>query len=169
MQALRPITLSPCTELEEIRISLRDARDPGPGTVHLFDSVTSPHLSRIVLHFVVPLNSRKIESSIYPTEWSGVDESLHRLAERLRVMHESQTSVSDTTQSWMMTRQKKEAKRLDVMIEARFLFMPLGTEKVDFGGFLSKFREVGDVTFVPQKIRTLNEDDSDERFTFPRP
>ena len=168
MQVLRPITLTPCTELEEIRLSLRDARDPGSGTIHLFDSVASPHLSRIVLHFVVPLNSRKIDSSIYPADWVGVDESLYRLAERLRIVHESQTSVSDITQSWAVPRQKKEVKRLDVKIEARFLFMPLGAEKVDFGAFLSKFREVGDVTFVPQKVRTLNDGDSDEWLTFPR-
>ena len=154
--ALRPITLSPCTELEEIRISLRDARDPGPGTIHLFDSVTSPHLSLIILHFVVPLNSRKIDASIYPEDWSGVDESLYRLAERLQVMHESQPSVSDTTDSWTVPRQMK---RLKVMIEARFLFVPLVAEKVDFGAFLSKFREVGDLAFVPQKIRTLNDDE----------
>jgi len=160
VQVLRPITLTPCTELEEIRISLRDARDPGPGTIHLFDSVTSPHLSRIILHFVIPFNSRKLDSSIYPTDWSGVDESLFRLAERVRVMHESQSSVLDTTPSWTASRQKKEAKRLQVIVEARFLFVLVGAEKVDFGAFLSKFREVGDVTFVPQKIRTLNEDES---------
>lgn len=168
MQILRPITLGPCTELEEIRISLRDARDPGPGTVHLFDSVASPHLSRIILHFVVPLNPRKIDSSIYPTDWSGIDESLYRLAERLRVMRESQTPVLDIARGWIVPGQKQAAKRLDVRIEARFLFKPLGTEQVDFGAFLSKFREVGDVTFVPQRLRTLNEDDSDGRLTSPR-
>ena len=83
------------------------------------------------------------------------------------MMHESQTSASDTTRSWTVPRQK-EVKKLDLKIEARFLFMPLGTEKVDFGGFLSKFREVGDVTFVPQKVRTLNEGESDEWLTLPR-
>lgn len=160
MQALRPITLSPCTKLEEIRISLRDTRDPGLGIIHLFDSVTSPRLSGITFHFVIPLNSRKIDLSIYTIEWGRVDESLYRLAERLRLMHESQTSVLGTVHSWMMPGQRKEVKRLNVMIEARFLFTPLGTEKVDFGAFLSKFREVGDVTFISQKIRTLNEDDS---------
>lgn len=67
-----------------------------------------------------------------------------------------------------MPRQKKEVKRLDLRIEARFLFVPLGTEKVDFGAFLSKFREVGDVTFVQQKVRTLNEGESDEWLTLPR-
>jgi len=81
------------------------------------------------------------------------------------VVHESQTSVSDTARSWMAPEQKKEVKRLDVRIEARFLFMPLGREKVELGAFLSKFREVGDVTFVPQKTRTLNDDDSGEWFT----
>ncbi|KAF9651118.1 hypothetical protein BDM02DRAFT_966159 [Thelephora ganbajun] len=167
VQILRPIDLSPCTELEEIRVSLRDARDPGPGTIHLFDSVTSPHLSRIVLHFIVPLNSRKIDSSIYPTDWSRVDESLHRLAERLRVMHESRSSALGTTPSWTALRQKKEVKRLKVMVEARFLFVPLSAEKVDLGAFLSKFREVGDVDFVPQKIRTLNEDGPGGWLTLP--
>lgn len=83
-------------------------------------------------------------------------------------MHESQTSVSDTTRSWTVPRQKKGVRRLDVRIEARFLFVPKGTERVDLGVFLSKFREVGDVTFVPQKIRTLNEGDSDE-WPLPRP
>ena len=158
VMALRPITLSPCTELEEIRISLRDARDPGPGTIHLFDSVASPHLSLIAFHLVVPLNSRKIDSSIYPGDWAGLDESLYRLAGRLRVMQESRSSALDTTPSWTVSRQKKEIKRLKVMIEARFLLVPLSAEKVDLGAFLSKFREVGDVIFVPQKIRTLNDD-----------
>ena len=167
MVVLRPITLSPCTELKEIRISLRDARDPGPGTIHLFDSVISPHLSLITLHFVVPLNSRKIDTSIYPEDWRGVDESLYRLAERLRVMHESQSSVLDTIPSSTVPRQKKEMKRLKVMIEARFLFVPLVAERVDFGAFLTKFREVGDVAFVPQKIRSLNDDESIGRSTFP--
>ena len=73
-------------------------------------------------------------------------------------MHESQSSVSDTTSDWTVPRQKKEMKRLKVMIEARFLFVPLVTEKVDFGAFLSEFREVGDVVFVPQKVRALNDD-----------
>lgn len=159
MQVLRPITLSPCTELEEIRLSLRDARDPGPGTIHLFDSVTSPHLSQIVLHFVVPLSSRKIDSSLYTEDWTTIDESLYRLAERLRVMHESQAWVWGAPSNWAVPRQKEEVKRLQVVIEARFLFAPLGSEKVEFGEFLSKFREVGDVTFVPQKIRASIEDE----------
>jgi len=167
VQVLRPITLSPCTELEEIRLSLRDARDPGPGTIHLFDTVTSPHLSRIVLHFIVPFSSRKIDSSIYPSDWNRLDESLYRLAERLRAIHESQSSVLSTAPSWTVPRQNKEVKRLKVMIEARFLFMPLFSEGVEFGAFLSKFREVGDLIFVPQKIRTLNEDGRDEELALP--
>lgn len=97
---------------------------------------------------------------MYPTDWNGIDESLHRLAERLRVMRESQYSVSDTALGWTVSKQKEEMKRLKVVIEARFLFTPLGAEKVEVGAFLSKFREVGDVIFVPQKIRTLNEDES---------
>jgi hypothetical protein len=161
VQALRPITLSPCTKLEEIRVSLRDARDPGPGIIHLFDSVTSPHLSRIILHFIVPFNSRKIDSSLYPDEWSQLDECLCGLAERLRVMDESICSVLDPAGSWMVPTQKREVKRLRVMIEARFLFASMNVDKVDCGAFLSRFREVGDVVFVPQKIRTLNEDGAD--------
>jgi hypothetical protein len=66
--------------------------------------------------------------------------------------------VLDTTPSWAVPGQKGEMKRLKVMIEARFLFVPLVAEKVDFGTFLSKFREVGDVVFVPQKIRSLNDE-----------
>jgi len=158
VMALRPITLSPCTELKEIRISLRDARDPGPGTIHLFDSVASPHLSLIVFHFVIPLNSRKIDSSLCRNDWTGVDESLYRLAERLRVMQESRSSALDTTPSWAVSGQKKEMERLKVIIEARFLLVQLSADKVNLGAFLSKFREVGDVMFVPQKIRTLNDD-----------
>ena len=75
----------------------------------------------------------------------------------MRVVRESQSSALDTTPSWTVPRQKREMERLKVMIEARFLFVPLGAEKVDFGAFLYRFREVGDVTFVPQKIRTLND------------
>ena len=157
VQTLRPIDLGPCTELEEIRLSLRDARDPGPGTIHLFDSVTSPYLSVIVFHFVIPFNSRKIDSCIYPNDWSRVDESLCRLAERLRAMHDPQPSVSGIAPNWTMAGAKKEIKKLKVMIEARFLFVPLRSEKVEFGAFLSKFREVGDVAFVPQGIRTLDD------------
>lgn len=37
---------------------------------------------------------------------------------------------------------------------------PLSSDKVDLGAFSSKVREVGDVIFVSQKIRTLNEDDT---------
>jgi len=157
VQTLRPIDLGPCTELEEIRLSLRDARDPRPGTIHLFDSITSPHLSVVVFHFVVPFNSRKIDSCIYPNDWSGVDESLCRLAERLRVMHESQSSVLGTTHSWTTPGQKKETKKLKVMIEARFLFVSLRSERIEFGAFLSKFREVGEVAFVPLGIRTMDD------------
>lgn len=160
VQVLRPITLSPCTELKEIRISLRDARDPGAGTVHLFDSVTSPHLSRIVLRFIIPLNSRKIDSSIYPGEWGGVDQSLYRLATRLRAMDESRSSKAGSTPSWAVPRQKGEVKRLKVFVEARFLFVSLTADKVVLGSFLSKFREVGDVIFVPQGIRTFREDEN---------
>jgi hypothetical protein len=65
----------------------------------------------------------------------------------------------DAPQSWTESRREK-AKRLQVLIEARFLFRPLASEKVDMGAFLSKFREVGDVIFVSQKIRTLNEDET---------
>jgi len=164
---LRPITLSPCTELEEIRLSLRDARDPGPGTIHLFDSVTSPHLSRIILHFIVPLSSRQIDSSLYTSDWNGLDESLYRLAKRLRATHEPQPPVLSTTPSWTVPRKKKEAKRLKVMIEARFMFMPLFTEKVDFGAFLSKFRELGDLVFIPQKFRKFGEDECDWELSLP--
>jgi len=78
-------------------------------------------------------------------------------------MRETQT-LNDWTVPW----QKNEVKRLNVMIEARFLFVPLGTEKVDFGAFLSKFREVGDVAFVPQKIRSSNEGGSDGRSALQR-
>lgn len=161
VQILRPITLSPCTELEEIRISLRDARDPGAGTIHLFDSVTSPHLSRIVLRFMVPLNSRKIDSSIYPGEWDAVDQSLYRLATRLRVMDKSRSLRVDGTPSWVVPWQTAEVKRLKVFVEARFLFVRLTADKVELGSFLSKFREAGDVIFVPQGIRTFNEDEND--------
>ena len=69
-------------------------------------------------------------------------------------MHESEPSGS-----WSVSDQK-DVKRLQVLIEARFLFKPLASDKVDLGAFLSKFREIGDVIFVPQKIRTLNEDDT---------
>lgn len=69
-------------------------------------------------------------------------------------MHES-----DPSGSWTVSDQE-DVKRLQVLIEARFLFKPLASDKVDLGAFLSKFREVGDVIFVPQKIRTLNEDDT---------
>jgi len=161
VQALRPITLSPCTKLEEIQIGLQDARYPGPGTIHLFDTITSPHLTRIILHFVIPLNSRRIDASIYSTDWTGIDESLYRLAERLRIMHQSQSFGVDAMPNWTVSRQKKEVKRLKVFVEARFLFVSLTAKEVDLGSFLSKFREVGDVIFVPQKIRTLNEDESD--------
>ena len=83
----------------------------------------------------------------------------------MRVVHESQSFGLDATPSWTVLRQKGEAKRLKVLVEARFLFMPFGVEKVDLGSFLSKFREVGDVLFVPQKIRTLNEDGFDGSFS----
>ena len=73
-------------------------------------------------------------------------------------MQESRSSAFGTTPSWAVSRQKKEMKRLNVMIEARFLLVPLSADKVDLGTFLSRFREVGDVIFVPQKIRTLNDD-----------
>lgn len=165
VQVLRPITLSPCTNLEEIRIGLRDSRDPGPGTIHLFDSVTSPHLSRIVLHFVVPLNSRKMDSNMYLDDWTGVDQSLYRLAERLRAMRESR--LLDSKPNWTEPRKKEEVKRLKVFIEARFLFVRLTAQKVDLGSFLSKFREVGDVVFIPQKIRTPNDEESDGLLTSP--
>jgi hypothetical protein len=107
------------------------------------------------------LNSRKIDSSICPTDWTGVDESLYRLAERLRIIRESQ--FLDATLNWTEPRQK-EVERLTVFVEARFLFLRL-KEEVDLGSFLSKFREVGDVVFVPQKTRTLNEDESDGLLT----
>lgn len=70
-------------------------------------------------------------------------------------MHESQFSVLGATPSWTAPR----GKRLKVMVEARFLFIPLCSEKVDLGAFLHRFREVGDVIFVPQKTRTLNDDE----------
>jgi len=90
---------------------------------------------------------------MYPSDWSGVDEALYRLAERLRAMHES--SLGATAPRWTIPREKEA--RLKVMIEARFLFLPLGANKVDLGSFLSKFREVGDVVFVPQGVRSLND------------
>lgn len=67
--------------------------------------------------------------------------------------------------SWTVSGQGKEVKRLKVFVEARFLFVPLTVGEVDLGSFLSKFREVGDVAFVPQKIRTLNEEGSDGSLT----
>jgi len=73
-------------------------------------------------------------------------------------MQNSQSLVLETTPSWTMPRQRKEMKRLKVMIEARFLFISLRSEKVEFGAFLSKFREVGDAAFAPQRIRTLDDD-----------
>ena len=109
-----------------------------------------------------------IDSSMYATDWAEIDESLYRLAERLRIMHECQRSEPNATPSWAEPMQKREAKRLKVFIEARFLFVPLASEKVDLGSFLSKFRDVGDVAFVPQKIRTFNEDESEGLLTSPR-
>ena len=76
-------------------------------------------------------------------------------------MHEYPTSGWDTTPSWTVSRQKREVKRLNVVLEARFLFVPLGSEWVDFGSFLSKFREVGDITFGSQKIRSASEDENE--------
>ena len=158
MQVLFPITLSPCTRLEEIRIDLQDPEDPGSGIIHLFDSITSPHLSRITLRLIAPLRSRRIDTSIFG--WTGVDESLYRLAVRLRIIQESQALRANVTSSWTAP---KEVKRLKLFIEARFLFV-LNGNKVDLGSFLSKFREVGDVLFVTQKIRTLNEDETSRTF-----
>lgn len=105
--------------------------------------------------------------SIYPTDWTGVDESLYRLAERLRIMYASRLFGVDGTSSWTEQGRKKGVKRLKVLVEARFLFAQLTAEKVDLGSFLSKFREVGDVVFVPQKTRRLNEDESDGLVTSP--
>ena len=76
-------------------------------------------------------------------------------------MHESQILALGTAPGWTVQRQKKEVKRLKVMVEARFLLVQLPAEKVDFGAFLSKFREVGDLVFVPQNIRAFNEDGPD--------
>lgn len=81
-------------------------------------------------------------------------------------MHESQSRSPETGVAPIWTI-PGEVKRLKVFVEARFLFVPLSTERVDLGSFLSKFREVGDVAFVPQKIRTLNEDESDGLLTLP--
>ena len=92
VQVLRPIDLGPCTELEEIQF--KSPRCSRLGAIHFFDSATCPHLSVTVLHFLIPFNSRKIDLCIYRDDWSGVEESLCRLAERLQAMHESQYLVS---------------------------------------------------------------------------
>lgn len=73
-------------------------------------------------------------------------------------MHETLHSAVDEASKWTMPSQEKEVKKLKVLVEARFLFVPLGSEGVDLGSFLSRFREVGDVIFVPQRIRASNDD-----------
>jgi hypothetical protein len=74
-------------------------------------------------------------------------------------MQESQSSGLNPTPGWTLPKQEGEVKRLTVFVEARFLFVSFPAEKVELGSFLSKFREVGDVVFVPQKTRTLNDDE----------